>query len=609
MEPGANRMDLTSNRSANHYYTHPSRSMAADFATVEEWSIIDCVRILRRNRVTLSLITAVSLAVAALICVVQPRYFQSTASLELQNINETFLNLRDIYPTASPSADSTGIYIQTQVEVLQQDALIDLVAKRLRLDQRPEFVGGRTLWEGLFHASRRNSQSARHNLIGEVKRHIQVIPIRNSRVIEIVSDSQDRQLAADIANTLAEVFITERTEERRREAQHTYDSLRLPLQKLRHQIAQAEATFEAYGIGIKVDAVHNASAIPPNRGPLKSELDTDLRFYQGMLQRFNDAAFASVVLQGNLRLINRALPADSPYRPNVALNLSVGILGGFLLGACWVMLKEQTRSVMRSCGEAGRYLTLPELGAVPRFSDRALGLPVNFEACREGLTEKATGLDHQRLNLSEVFRTTLASMLSTGDATGPPRTLVVTSALPAEGKTMVISNLGIALTDIADKVLLIDGDMRRPRLHKVLRQANSWGLSDILREKNAIEDVPVEALVKKTDVPHLYFLPSGPYTDNIFGLLYSERLSQLLVRCRQEFDYVLIDAPPCLEFADARLAARCADTVLLVVRADSTSRQTAQTAVRRLLMDGIPLIGVILNHCDPDQSGLYGYVT
>jgi receptor protein-tyrosine kinase len=176
-----------------------------------------------------------------------------------------------------------------------------------------------------------------------------------------------------------------------------------------------------------------------------------------------------------------------------------------------------------------------------------------------------------------------------------------------EGKTTEVSNLGIALAEISGRVLLIDGDMRRPRLHKVFNQANSWGLSDVLSEKNAIEDLRLDVLVKKTDVPHLYLLPSGASTDNIFGLLSSGRMARLIPRFRQEFDYVLVDAPPCLEFADARIMARYAERLLLVVRADSTDKRTAQAAVQRLLLDRIPVMGVILNRWDPARRDSYGY--
>ena len=129
-----------------------------------------------------------------------------------------------------------------------------------------------------------------------------------------------------------------------------------------------------------------------------------------------------------------------------------------------------------------------------------------------------------------------------------------------EGKTTAVSNLGIALAEISGKVLLIDGDMRRPRLHKVFNQVNSWGLSDVLREKNAIEELPSGLyLSKRPWFPHLYLLPSGTCIDNIFGLLCSGRMARLLPRFRQEFEYVLVDAPPCLEFADARIMARYAE--------------------------------------------------
>jgi receptor protein-tyrosine kinase len=176
-----------------------------------------------------------------------------------------------------------------------------------------------------------------------------------------------------------------------------------------------------------------------------------------------------------------------------------------------------------------------------------------------------------------------------------------------EGKTTIVSNLGIALAAISHKVLVIDADMRRPRLHKIFDEPNSWGLSDVLREKNAIDELPLDVLAKKTSVPHLYLLPSGAATDNIFGLLCSGRMSRLLPLFRQEFDYVLVDAPPCLEFADARIIARNAEDLLLVVRANSTGRQTVQTAVERLRFDSIPVMGVILNRWEPASGESYSY--
>jgi receptor protein-tyrosine kinase len=214
----------------------------------------------------------------------------------------------------------------------------------------------------------------------------------------------------------------------------------------------------------------------------------------------------------------------------------------------------------------------------------------------------------ERTQLSESFRTTVASILANSRGNRHAKVLVVTSSQPMEGKTTVVYNLGLALAAASKRVLLIDGDMRRPRLHKLFDEANSWGLSDVLGEKNAIHELPLDVLAKRTAVPHLFLLPSGASTDNIFGLLHSERMSRLLPLFREQFDYVLVDAPPCLEFADARIMARHAEEVLLVVRANHTDRRAAQSAVRRFRLDGIRVMGVILNRWAPSPGDPYaGY--
>jgi receptor protein-tyrosine kinase len=288
------------------------------------------------------------------------------------------------------------------------------------------------------------------------------------------------------------------------------------------------------------------------------------------------------------------------------LNFAIGAFGGLVLAIGTVMLREQGNSVLHMPGEAGMYLTVPELGAIPKAAHRgfASGLR-NFG--REDLPVERAALEQRFSGVSESVHATLASILLPNGNGDQPRLFVVTSSQPREGKTTVVSNLGIALAEISGRVLLIDGDMRCPRLHKVFNLSNSWGLSDILSEKNAIEDLQLDVLVKKTAVPHLYLLPSGACTDNIFGLLCSGRMARLLPRFRQEFDYVIVDAPPCLEFADARILARYAEQLLMVVRADYTDTKTAQTAVQRLLLDGIPVMGVILNRWDPSRSDVYGY--
>jgi receptor protein-tyrosine kinase len=431
-----------------------------------------------------------------------------------------------------------------------------------------------------------------------------------------VYDARDPQLPADVANTLAQTFIDQSIEARQRAAQQTHASLSLELERLRKKLLRSEAAVGSYARwpgGMWGAAAQRQSTVGSGQSvwatpysALQREVEDSRHFYEAMSRRVEEAGVASAVRQSNVRLVGPAQPASRPYKPNLPLNLAIGIFGSLVLAIGYVMLREQTNSVLRAPGEAGAYLTLPELGAIPKAANGGFAT-LGLLGANGKLPVERASLEQPSSILSESFRATLASILSASHNGDHPRILVVTSSRPMEGKTTVVSNLGIALAEIGSKVLLIDGDLRRPRLHRVFDQTNSWGLSDLLREKNAIEELPMEVLVKKTAVPRLYLLPSGTCTDNIFGLLCSGRMARLLPRFRQEFDYVLVDAPPCLEFADARIMGRYAEKLLFVVRADYTDRNTAQAAVRRLLLDGIPVMGVIFNYWDPAQSDLHGY--
>jgi receptor protein-tyrosine kinase len=542
-------------------------------------------------------IAGLCILAAALISALQPRMYQAHASIQIQGVNDNFLDLRDIYPTSAPSADN-AVYIQTQAEILRQDALVEQVVRKLRLWERPEFAGGLKP-RSVGRPDDSDSSAPVWRIVEQVKKNLQIVPARGSSIIQIVYEARTPQLASEIANTLAQTFIEQGIEARQRVAKQTYASLSLELDQLRKRLVISEAELDTRGRGLAPLGPVSA---------FRRELDATRQFYELTSRRADEARIASTMSQSNVRLVGPAQPPSSPYKPNLPLNLAIGAFGGLVLAIGYVMLREQTRSVLRTPGETGSWLALPELGAIPMAANRRLAL-LSFAGPRAIIApvERAS-LDHPSSGLSESFRATLASILSSGQNGDHPRSMVITSSRPMEGKTTVVSNLGIALADIGASVLLIDGDLRRPRLHKVFDQVNSWGLSDMLREKNAVEELPLEALVKRTTVPGLHLLPSGTCTDNIFGLLWSGRMGRLLPRFREAFDYVLVDAPPCLEFADARIMARHAEKLLLVVRADYTDRQTAQAAAQRLFMDGISVMGVIFNCWDPSKSDTYGYV-
>jgi receptor protein-tyrosine kinase len=586
----------------------------ADPLVRQEWSAIECLRTLYKRKATLAYVIGAAILASGLISLMQPRWYRSEASLEILGVNENFLNTRDVYPTLGSGADSSGITVQTQAEMLQEDALIEQVVKKLHLDARHDFQYSPGLADKFRRITSHGTPAGAntHYAADILKKSVKIVPSRSSRIIRIICDARDPQTAADLANALAQAFIGQTIETRQRVAQQTQAMLNLQVGELRDKLLKSEAKLLAaerspgvmFGSGKKRTSSGYGSPISELTAynTLKREVEADRRFYDSMVQRLNEAGIASTVRQSNINFVGSAQPATHPYKPNLPLNLTIGLFAGLILAVGGVVLQEQTSPVLRVPGEAGVYLTLPELGAIPEVTNPSFQLcsSVNLHA------ERAV-IDARPSVLSESFRATLASILSIRPDGQAAHTLLVTSALPMEGKTTVVSNLAVGLAEIGNKVLLIDGDMRRPQLHKVFDQANSWGLSDILREKNAIEDLPLEVLVKRTPVQGVCLLPSGVCSDDIFGLLWSGRMARLLPRFSQQFDYVLVDAPPCLQFADARIMARYTDQIVLVVRANHTDRRAAQVAVQRLRLDGIALMGVILNRYDPARSDVYRY--
>ncbi len=563
---------------------HPNPE-SDNFQSADDWSLAQCFQALYRRKVLVAGITGIGVLAAAFFSLALPRWYQSQASLELQGINENYLDLHAVYPN-TPASDSDGTYLQTEADILQDDSLIRQVALRLHLQDHPEW----TAHAGWLQPGPVTPAQNLQALTDAVKQRLSVTFNHGSRILRITAEARDPKLAAGLANELAAVYIEQNLAQRRQAATRTYTALRSQLAGIRSRLDRAEARLKG------------APAAP---GAAREEAAAERRFYEATAESANQAELASTMAQSNIRLVSAAVPASRPFKPNVPLNFAIGIFGGLLLAIGWVLLREQASSALRAPGEAAAYLPVPELGVIP---DAGRGSGVGRFRRSDSLPPVERAAAEQRLSpVSEAIRATVATIVNTAGAKGRSRVLVVTSSQPMEGKTTVVANLAAALSEISGRVLLVDGDMRRPRLHAIFDQPNTWGLSDMLREKNAIEELPVEALVKKTAVPHLYLLPSGAAADNVFGLLYSARMEKLMPRFRDEFDYVLIDSPPCLEFADARIMARYADGLLLVIRADYTGRAMAQNAVRQLLLDGLPVSGAILNRWNPAYGRSYAY--
>jgi succinoglycan biosynthesis transport protein ExoP len=338
---------------------------------------------------------------------------------------------------------------------------------------------------------------------------------------------------------------------------------------------------------------------------LKHEVDTNRQIYGVMLQRVKESGIASALSATNVRVVDPAKAPLHPYKPNLPMNAAASLLCGLILGVAVIVIQSKADGTVQEPGDAGMLLGIPELGVIPAAGaalSQASRVQTLFSSTKEAENRSLPVISslYGSLKVADSFRGVLASILFAG-ARERQRVLVITSASPGEGKTTVTSNLAATLANMGRKVLLIDGDIRSPRLHGIFGLENSTGLTTTLKQI-ALQDANTGTFIRETAVPNLQVLTSGPAVQAGADLLFSASMPTLIARYRDAYDMVLIDTPPMLIMPDARVLARAADAVVLVARAGQTTRSAIQAAYHRFVEDRTPVLGVVLNNWNSKLS-------
>jgi succinoglycan biosynthesis transport protein ExoP len=369
-----------------------------------------------------------------------------------------------------------------------------------------------------------------------------------------------------------------------------------------YQAAQRRERLLAHSYDEQAKTVSDVAGKSIKYSTLKHEVDTNRQLYDALLLRVKQAGLAAAMRSSNVLVVDAAKPPIFPYRPNFKMNAALGLLSGLFFGVAFVLVSERFNRSIESPGLSPSYLNLPELGVIPMAQDSSRRLDWFPAASTSALQVSPAPKNGHAIKahspISEAYRGALSSiLLPTLNGVGR-QIIVITSPEAGAGKTTVTSNLGVATAETGRRVLLIDADFRRPRLHRVFDMPNSTGLTDLLRLNTPIETTPLKQLVQATKIPGLSLMTSGPTTNSPSTLLYSPRLVEFLERMGREFDVVLIDAPPMLQFADARVMGRYADGVILVLRAGQTKWEAAMLACQRFDEDRTRVLGTILNSWD-----------
>jgi len=343
---------------------------------------------------------------------------------------------------------------------------------------------------------------------------------------------------------------------------------------------------------------------------IKREVDSDKQLYEGLLTRLNEAGVSADLRASNIRIVDTAEVPHEPVRPRKALNLALSLAVGLVFGVGLAFFQEYMDDTIKTAEDINRYLNVPTLGLVPKLGSlqgrRGNGYGYGYG---RGKAEKALTPAQPKIDLiaheapsslmAEAYRSIRTSLLlSSPDH--PPRSVLVTSATPSEGKTVTAINLAISLTQTGARVVLVDADMRKPRVHTAFELTNSIGLSSVLTGTTALKNA-----IEESSIPNLFIIPCGPVPPNPGELIVANRFRELMQVLPQYFDYVIVDSPPISNVSDARILASVCDGTILVVKALSTSRHQGHSAVEYLYEAHARLAGVVLNDLDVRAAGSY----
>ncbi len=364
-------------------------------------------------------------------------------------------------------------------------------------------------------------------------------------------------------------------------------------------------------------------------GNLKVEVETKRTMLDALLKRQSETDVMSRVSsdrESNIRVVDAALPPSFRFRPSYRHDATRGLFFGLILGLGISFGLEFLDRSLRTPEQVENYLHLPALGVIPAVGPTAgkgygygyrygYGYGYGYGRRRKkksqitAIGEADVAIElyphvQPRSTVAEAYRSVRTALLLS--RAGGVRSITITSCFPREGKSATAVNLAVVLGQLGKKVLLVDADLHKPRLHEILRISNRIGLVSILAE-----NLDPSKVVIKTELPGVFAVPSGPTSPNPSGLLASEAMTEFLSRAAATFDFVLIDTPPVLPVADAILIGHQTDGVLLCARGGKTAREQVRRVRDKLARSEARILGVLINNLEvpagTNYGGQYGY--
>ena len=494
---------------------------------------------------------------------------------------------------ASPygSFTSEEDYYRTQYKLLESRSLLEKVYRNLELGQYEEFAnpGG----------------------VKKLENALSIEPITRSRLVNVSAVTYDPRLSAQIANTLSKTFVAENVSnrismgqdviaalentERSPEEQELLNSMPQVvnsdfIKSLKQQAAQL--TGEQARLSAKYTDQHpDLQSVRQQLRAINNQINQETRRLVQSIKIELSGQFSG----NNVRIVDSAVVPEKPVRPRKLLNLAIGLLAGGLLGLGIVFVLEFLDPSVQSSEDLEEKLNLPFLGFVP------------YEKPKKKETEYATLLKEGNFLMAENVRNvrTMLDFALSNDHNAP---ILITSSLQGEGKSHLSVNLLVAIAQAGKKVLLVDGDLRRARLHKAFRLSPEKGLSNIWDANPQKADYAANVQAVK-DVPNLFVMTAGQRPPNPAELLNTPKLADFIAWAQKNYDQLVVDCPAILPVSDTLLWGKYIPRAVFVIKYGQTNAKLAKIALDKLQKAGIKVLGAVIGHYKPEglSYGKYGY--
>ncbi|MBV8162445.1 MAG: polysaccharide biosynthesis tyrosine autokinase [Acidimicrobiia bacterium] len=495
------------------------------------------LRVLRRRKFYVILAVIAVAASALAVSLVQHKVYQGTAALLLApNDAESLF----VDANNQQVAQSPAAAVQTQIELIQSAPVANEV--RQRIGSAPS---------------------------------ISVSQVGQTQVVHLTASSTSPAAAAKVANTYAQSYI----DVRRTQA---LDDLGAAGAQVQGKIGDLQK---------QIDAIPVTGNPPRSADPaMENQREALINQQSVYRQRLDQIQLQAGLDSGGAQLVTPAAVPTSPVSPKPVRNGLLGLLGGLVIGIAMAFLFEQLDDSVKTKDDVDRALHagVPTLGIIPAI-----------EGWRSGESPRVVSIEEPTSASSEAYRS-LRTAIGFLGLDRPLRVIQVTSPSAAEGKTTTIANLAVALANIGKRVVVVDCDLRRPRIHAFFDIPSEVGFTSVL-----LGDVALGDAARPVGRRHIMLLPSGPLPPNPSELLSSARAGQVLRTLQAEADVVLVDSPPVLPVTDSAVLSAHVDATLLVVRAGVTTRRQLARSVEVLEQVAAPLVGLVLNGVTAEDE--YGY--